>query len=83
MLLRFLLGAVFEHVPPEDRLKRRFATALIPRLFGNSIPSHTTREPPIRFEWATEGIQFYVIANSGLDKDIPGIHYTTQTFRKL
>ena len=41
----------------------RFAAALIPRLFGNSIPGHTTRELPEGFELATDSIQFYVIAN--------------------
>ena len=31
-------------------------------------PSHTTRAPPVGFELATNGIQFYVIAN--LDRDV-------------
>ena len=43
-----------------------FTAALLPLLFGNRIPSHTTREPPVGFELATNCIQFYVIAN--LDK---------------
>ena len=48
--------------------KRRFAAALLPRLsvFGNNIPGHTTRAPPVGFELATNGIQFFAIAN--LDK---------------
>ena len=45
---------------------RRFAAALLPRLFGNSIPGYTTRAPQVGFELTTNGIQFYVIAN--LDK---------------
>ena len=49
-------------------VRRRFAAALISRLsrFGNSIPGHTTRVPPIGFVLATDDIRFYVIAN--LDK---------------
>ena len=43
--------------------RRRFAAALLPRLFGNN---HTTRAPPVGFELATNCIQFYAIAN--LDK---------------
>ena len=46
--------------------RRRFAAALLPRLLGNRIPGHTTRAPPVGFELATDGIQFYAIAN--LDK---------------
>ena len=42
--------------------------ALLPRLFGSSIPpagrpGHATRAPSVGFELATNGIQFYVIAN--------------------
>ena len=48
------------------RVRRRFDAALLPRLFGNNVPSHTTRAPPVGFELATNGIQFYAIAN--LDK---------------
>ena len=47
-------------------IRRRFAAALLPRLFGNNVPGHTTRAPPVGFELATNGIQFYAIAN--LDK---------------
>ena len=43
--------------------RRRFAAALLPRLFRNSTPGHTTRAPPIGFELATNGIQFYAIAS--------------------
>ena len=43
-----------------------FAAALLPRLFGNNVPGHTTREPPVGLELATNGIQFYAITN--LDK---------------
>ena len=43
--------------------RRRFAAALLPRLFGNNVPGHTTRAPPVGFELATNGIQFYAIAN--------------------
>ena len=39
------------------------AAVLLPRLFGNRIPGHTTRAPPVGFELATNGIQFYAIAN--------------------
>ena len=45
---------------PSDR--RRFAAALLPRLFGNNVPGHTTRAPPVGFELATNSIQFYAIA---------------------
>ena len=41
----------------------RFAAALLPQLFENSIPGHTAREPQVGFELATKGIQLYVIAN--------------------
>ena len=34
--------------------------------FGNNVPAHTTRVPPVGFELATNGIQFCAIAN--LDK---------------
>ena len=50
----------------ETKVRRRFAAALLPRLFGNNFPDHTTREPTVGFELATNGIQFYAIAN--LDK---------------
>ena len=33
---------------------------------GNKVPGHTTRAPPVGFELATNGIQYYAIAN--LDK---------------
>ena len=57
--------------PPQPKAGRRFAAALILYLFGNSIPGHTTRAPPLQtqpavrvgFELATYGIQFYVFAN--------------------
>ena len=39
--------------------RRRFAAALLPRLFGNNVPGRTTRAPPVGFELATTGIQFY------------------------
>ena len=45
------------------RVRRRFDAALLPRLFGNNVPGHTTRAPPVGFELATNGIQFYAIAN--------------------
>ena len=56
-----------------NRLRLRFAAALIPQLLGNSIPGqwggHTTREPLMQtqtvvraeFELAIDGIKFYVI----------------------
>ena len=47
-------------------LRRRFAAALLPRLFGSNVPGHTTRAQPVGIELATNGIQFYAIAN--LDK---------------
>ena len=37
-------------------LKSVFDGALIPSLFGNSIPGHTTRTPPIGFELATSSM---------------------------
>ena len=37
-----------------------------PQLYCSGTARHTTRAPPIGFELATNGIQFYVIAN--LDK---------------
>ena len=51
-----------------DVLRRRFAAALLPRLFGNNVPGHTTRAPPwpVGFEPATNCIKFYAIAK--LDK---------------
>ena len=39
------------------------AVAVLPRLFGNNVPGRTTRAPPVGFELATNGIQFYAIAN--------------------
>ena len=47
-------------------VRRRFAAALLPRLFGNNVPGHTTRAPPVWFKLETNGIQFYAIDN--LDK---------------
>ena len=44
-------------------IRQRFATALLPRLFGAKVPGHTTRAPPVV---ATNRIQVYAIAN--LDK---------------
>ena len=44
----------------------RFAAAQLPRMFWNNVPGHTTRAPQVGFELATNGIQFYAIAN--LDK---------------
>ena len=44
---------------------RRFATALLPRLFGTYPRSHHKR-PPVGFELETNGFQFYATAN--LDK---------------
>ena len=63
-LITFFLG--LHAFVVNSRKWRRFTAALLPRLFGNSIPGHTTRAPPVGFELATSGIQFYVIAN--LDK---------------
>ena len=44
----------------------RAVVLLLTRLFGNNVPGHTTRAPPVGFELATNGIQFNAIAN--LDK---------------
>ena len=41
-----------------DSRGRRFVSALLPRLFGNNIPGHTTKGPPVGFVMATNGIQF-------------------------
>ena len=37
------------------------------RLFGNNVPGHTTRAPPVGFEPSTNGFQFNAIANFNLD----------------
>ena len=42
---------------------------MLPRLFRNNIPGHTTRAPPLGFELATNGIKCHVLAN--LDKTSP------------
>ena len=55
------------------RKKRLFAAASLPRLFGNNVPGHTTRAPPVGFELAINGIQFYAIAN--LDKIMIRTYY--------
>ena len=34
--------------------RRRFAAALLPRLFGNNVPGHTTRAPPVGLQWCKE-----------------------------
>ena len=44
-------------------VRRRFAAASLPSLFGNNVPDHTTRKPQVGFELATNSIQFYAIAN--------------------
>ena len=49
-------------------IRRRFASALLLRLFGNNIPGHTTRAPPFGFGLAANGIQFHHDATSNLDK---------------
>ena len=41
-----------------------FAAAVLPRLLRNNVLGHTTKAPPVGFELATNGIQFYAIANS-------------------
>ena len=41
---------------------------LLPRLFRNNVPGHTTRAPQVGFEPGTNSIQFYAIAN--LDKTL-------------
>ena len=51
---------VIFHVIITSLLRRRFPAALIPQLFGNSIPDYTTRAPLVGFDLATECIQFYV-----------------------
>ena len=43
----------------ERVLGRRFAAALLPRLFAG----HTTRAPPVGFELETNGFQFYIFDN--------------------
>ena len=51
-----------------EYIRRRFAAALLPRLFVSKVPGHTTRAPPVRFELATNaGIQLYALANFKLD----------------
>ena len=46
--------------------RQRFSAALIPLLFWNSIPGHTTRVLQVGFKLVIDCIQSYVIAN--LDK---------------
>ena len=46
-----------------EYIRRRFAAALLPRLFVSKVPGHTTRAPPVGFELATNGIQLYALAN--------------------
>ena len=38
-------------------------TALLQRLFWNTVPGHTTRVQPVGFEQENNSIQFYAIAN--------------------
>ena len=52
----------------------RFAAALLPRLFGNNVPGHTTRVPQVGFELASNGIQSYAIANLGKPSPLLWIH---------
>ena len=54
--------------------RRRFAAALLPRLFENNVPGHTTRAPPVGFELATNGIQFYAIVTSIANLDKTSLH---------
>ena len=54
---------------------RKFAAALLPRLFGKN-PRSYQRAPPVGFELETNGFQFYAIAN--LDK--PCHMYQPSTF---
>ena len=52
----------------------RFAAALLPRLFGNNVPGHTTRVPQVGFELASNGIQSYAIANLDKTSQLLWIH---------
>ena len=47
-----------------DCQRQRFTVALLPLLFRNNIPGHTSRMPQVGFELATNSIQFYAITNS-------------------
>ena len=49
---------------------------MLPRLFRNNIPGHTTRAPPLGFELATNGIKCHVLAN--LDKTSESLIYDIQ-----
>ena len=40
--------ASFSHQRDSAAKRQRFAAALLPRLFGNRIPGHTARAPPVR-----------------------------------
>ena len=73
MIIRVLLNTKLKKMiqvrvllSSKGKKRRRFAAALLPRLFGNRIPGLTTRAPPVEFELATDGVQFYAFAN--LDK---------------
>ena len=46
-----------------DCQRQRFTVALLPLLFRNNIPGHTSRVPQVGFELATDSIQFYAITN--------------------
>ena len=56
---------------PGQALRWRLAAALLPRLFWNNVPGHTTRAPQVGFEVVTNGIQFYSIQVANLDKTWP------------
>ena len=56
----WLLRIVMQLIGKIDYVKRqRFAAALLPRLFGNNVPGHTTRVPQVGFELAINSIKFY------------------------
>ena len=46
---------------PGQALRWRLAAALLPRLFWNNVPGHTTWAPQVGFKLATNCIQFYAI----------------------
>ena len=53
---------IFSKGQGQGKLKRlMFAAALLPLLFGNNVPGHTTRVPHVGFKSATNCIQFYAI----------------------
>ena len=52
-----------------EGVKRRFAAALLPRLFRNNVPGHTTKAPPVGVRAGDQ--QYPVLCHCQLGQDIP------------